>query len=595
MKGKVIFVNILIMLLICNVLAGALNITYFKNKNPVIIANENDAELPVWKNGDSWTYDITMTGRDNSGDISFDLSMTDLKFTVIDTSGDYYKLNLNGEFSGSGSYMGVISGQIHDGTLTGEQFVNKADLGNQKIENLNLNGKITILDLDVDIDNMFFNPIYTPIQFPLNVGDTWNVPTNIMNLEGYINKPSVVEGELSMELHAGGYVASCNKKENKQGYESIKITQNSTNSWYAPDAGNVVYAKNSGIIKLFMWGLPDYFYEITFFEMKLKDTNYEPPNDPPDTPITPYGETGGRAGVEYSYCTSGGEDPNNHQVQYGFDWNGDNSVDDWTNLVGSGEESCINHAFSSDGTYRIKAKTRDSIGAESGWSPELTVHMDPNNVPETPDTPSGPNQGIVGIEYTYSTNTVIDPDGDDIAYEFDWGDGKTSTSLTTPSASHIWTTKGNFVVKVRAKDEYNAASDWSGGLEVFMDNTAPEKPDAPDGPKSGRKNTQLSYSTSTTDPEGHRIYYKFDWGDGSDSGWLGPENSGEIFSASNSWADKGDYTIKVKAKDEYGEETEWSDPLSISIPRYRFFKLINLEKLFEKYPFIEKLFDLLFI
>jgi len=595
MKGKIIFVNIVIMLLICSILAGAANINYIRNKNSFSNSNENDAELPVWKNGDSWTYDITMKGRDNSGDISFDLSMTDLKFTVTDTSGGTYKLSLNGDFSGSGSYMGVLSGQIHDGAVTGQQIVNKADLGNQKIENLNLNGKITVLDLDVDIDNMFFNPAYSPIKFPLNVGDTWNVPTNVMNMEGYINKPGVVAGELALELHAGGYSATCEKKENKQGYESIKITQNNTNSWYAPDAGNVVYAKNSGTIKLFMWGLPEYYYEITSFEMKLIDTNYQPPNDPPDSPITPSGETDGRAGVEYSYCTSGGEDPNNHQVQYGFDWNGDNSIDDWTHLVESGEESCINHAFSSDGTYRIKAKTRDSIGAESGWSPELTVHMAPNNVPGKPDTPSGPIEGTVGNEYTYSTNTVTDPDGDDITYEFNWGDGKTSTGLTTPSASHVWTTKGNFVVKVRAKDEYNAAGDWSGELEVFMDNTAPEIPAAPDGPKSGRKNAQLSYSASTTDPEGHRIYYKFDWGDGSDSGWLGPENSGDIITASNSWRNKGDYNIKVKAKDEYGGETEWSDPLSISIPRYRLSRIMTFYKLLDKYPFIEKIFDLLHI
>jgi hypothetical protein len=35
----------------------------------------------------------------------------------------------------------------------------------------------------------------------------------------------------------------------------------------------------------------------------------------------------------------------------------------------------------------------------------------------------------------------------------------------------------------------------------------------------------------------------------------------------DSWTSKGTYEIKVKAQDEYGEESEWSDPLTVSMPR----------------------------
>ncbi|MCD6108537.1 MAG: hypothetical protein J7J89_03585, partial [Thermoplasmata archaeon] len=57
-----------------------------------------------------------------------------------------------------------------------------------------------------------------------------------------------------------------------------------------------------------------------------------------------------------------------------------------------------------------------------------------------------------------------------------------------------------------------------------------------------------------------------DWGDGTNSGWLGPYNSGETVEASHSWSEKGEYSIKVKAKDINGLESEWSDPLVISMP-----------------------------
>ena len=576
MKEKIIVLNIFFMLLIGSVFVGAVKINLPKNNSFSLIENmnENDAELPVWKNGDSWTYDITMKGKDNSGDIAFDLSFINLKFTVTSDSGNNYKLSLNGDFSGSGSYLGILSGQINDGKISGQQYVEKSSLATVKMENSKITGKVSILQFDVDISNLDYTPFYPNFDFPINVGESWGVETSVMNLIGYINKPAVVEGDLFLEIHIGGYTANCEKKENKEGYESLKIKQNKTNCWYAPDAGNIVYAKNTDNIKLYMWGLPEYYYEITSFEMKLKNTNYEPPNDPPSSPDAPSGETDGRAGVEYSYCTAGADDPNNDQVQYGFDWNDDDSIDDWTDSVNSGSEACISHAFESAGTYRIKVKAKDSKGAESEWSPELTVQMAQNNVPRTPDTPSGTTQGIAGEEYSYLTNTVTDPDGDDITYEFNWGDGDTTTGLTTPSATHIWTSKGNFNVKVRAKDEYGAASEWSGELAVYMDNNIPEIPAVPDGPATGRKNIDYTYTSFTTDADGHQIYYKFDWGDGSDSGWLGPINSGNQITATHSWSSKGDYNIKVKAKDGYGEETDWSDPLPIQIPRNRLFPSI---------------------
>jgi len=120
---------------------------------------------------------------------------------------------------------------------------------------------------------------------------------------------------------------------------------------------------------------------------------------------------------------------------------------------------------------------------------------------------------------------------------------------------------------------------------------APNTPNRPSGPTSGSSGTSYNYKTSTTDPEGNDVYYLFDWGDGSDSGWKGPYSSGEEISLSNSWSRSGSYNIKVKAKDINDIQSGWSDSLRISIPRSRsLFKqyLINLlEKIFE--PFYSRL------
>ena len=70
------------------------------------------------------------------------------------------------------------------------------------------------------------------------------------------------------------------------------------------------------------------------------------------------------------------------------------------------------------------------------------------------------------------------------------------------------------------------------------------------------------------------MYYLFDWGDGTDSGWLGPNNSSETQTGVHAWNKQGEYHIRVKAKDEHGVPGKWSDPLPIRMSRT---KLIHLK------------------
>jgi hypothetical protein len=86
--------------------------------------------------------------------------------------------------------------------------------------------------------------------------------------------------------------------------------------------------------------------------------------------------------------------------------------------------------------------------------------------PDTPACPEGPTEGAIGVEYTFSTNTT-DPDGDQVYYQWSWGDGTSSKWLgpfdsgDTVSASHTWMEIGTYEVKVKAKDIYNHRSNWS--------------------------------------------------------------------------------------------------------------------------------------
>jgi len=98
-------------------------------------------------------------------------------------------------------------------------------------------------------------------------------------------------------------------------------------------------------------------------------------------------------------------------------------------------------------------------------------------------------------------------------------------------------------------------------------NAEPEKPDAPNGPLSGKVGEYYDYTVSTVDADGDMLYYLFDWGDGTENDWVGPYNSDEVCTVSHSWPERGEFEIKVKAKDEYGLESEWADPISVSMPK----------------------------
>jgi len=79
---------------------------------------------------------------------------------------------------------------------------------------------------------------------------------------------------------------------------------------------------------------------------------YPSNNESPNAPSKPSGSAKGYAGAAYRYTTSA-IDPDKDQVKYTFDW-GDGTKTD-TNLVNSGTKSRATHAWSTAGTYQVKA------------------------------------------------------------------------------------------------------------------------------------------------------------------------------------------------------------------------------------------------
>lgn len=109
---------------------------------------------------------------------------------------------------------------------------------------------------------------------------------------------------------------------------------------------------------------------------------------------------------------------------------------------------------------------------------------------------------------------------------------------------------------------------WRGG-DLPPQNNPPDRPSRPQGETNGKIGVEYNYSTVCADPDGDSIYYWWDWSDGTNSGWIGPFASGATASAKHTWTAKGAYVIKVKAKDTYGLESDWSDTLPVVMPKIR--------------------------
>jgi len=69
------------------------------------------------------------------------------------------------------------------------------------------------------------------------------------------------------------------------------------------------------------------------------------------------------------------------------------------------------------------------------------------------------------------------------------------------------------------------------------------------GPTSGRVNKNYIFDVSAVDPQRDDVYLYVEWGDGTNTDWLGPYDSGEVIQVSHSFPERINYTIKVKAKD----------------------------------------------
>jgi hypothetical protein len=194
-----------------------------------------------------------------------------------------------------------------------------------------------------------------------------------------------------------------------------------------------------------------------------------------------------------------------------------------------------------------------------------------SNQPPVFGAPS-PTNGSTGNSLSFNWSIPInDPEGDQFSWTIHSSNGQNNSGTGSTNGTKSLIISG-LAYSTIYRVWVNATDPTGSGLSTMRWYTfttkanQPPNPPTISGPHYGKINTDYTFSLGAiTDPGGDQLYCHWDWGDGNMSGWLGPFNSGETISALHAWSEPGTYTIKVKLKDSYGTESNWSAPFFITI------------------------------
>jgi hypothetical protein len=191
---------------------------------------------------------------------------------------------------------------------------------------------------------------------------------------------------------------------------------------------------------------------------------------------------------------------------------------------------------------------------------------------------SGSCTGVAGIPVNFFGSAT----GGKQPYTWYWDFGDQQTS-PEQNPSHTYTATGGYTVVLTVTDKDGHSGNDSLVITIIPGENNPPSDPTISGPATGKPKVELKYNVSTTDLDGDQVYYWIEWCKNcSDANWIGPYNSSETISVKHTWETKGDYTIRLKAKDTHGAESNWTT-LEVSMPKdvhffqgffYRFIRMV---------------------
>jgi PKD repeat protein len=136
---------------------------------------------------------------------------------------------------------------------------------------------------------------------------------------------------------------------------------------------------------------------------------------------------------------------------------------DYSFVIDVGNQTTYTVTSLSDANnYYFAALAYDVHGNESDYSNEVEVSF-PSNVPPVAHVTAFPLTGDAPLEVTFSGTESSDPDGQIVAYAWQFGDGTTASGATV---SHTYPNVGDYLVTLTVTDDQGATHSASVSLTV---------------------------------------------------------------------------------------------------------------------------------
>ncbi|MGV6859045.1 MAG: PKD domain-containing protein [bacterium] len=227
--------------------------------------------------------------------------------------------------------------------------------------------------------------------------------------------------------------------------------------------------------------------------------------------------------LDVAFNATGSTDPDNDIVSYDWDF-GDGDTD-------SGDLTA--HTFTAPGVYTVTLTVTDAGNNVITKTVEITVNE--NEIPQ-PVIAFAPSITEEPLAVDFSAINSIDPDGEIATYEWDFGDGNTSTD---PDATHLYELAGDYPVTLTVTDLEGAQA--SATVIVSVSETDVPGTGEPPIPLMAILDLELpplrtgTFDATTSD--GDIVDYQWNFGDGStDTG----------STVNHTYAAAGTYTVVLR-------------------------------------------------
>ncbi len=354
--------------------------------------------------------------------------------------------------------------------------------------------------IETYIDKADFDSISYEIQYDVENGQDDILWDQILDLESVVIQPSgnyyewegVVNNDYNYSMKFPKIFACIFKDSNMVCCDFT----------YLDVQNDSLPANSSGIFDSYI-DLPTNYDEIKYYLQyalySLEGSDNLPPNRPIFTENSYSGHS--RENIPFDIFVI---DPNGNSPDLLLDY-GDGSPMNWEGGFYSGYNASIEHAFTADGQFFIKAKSKDNSALESDWSDSVIVDITQSSAPQLiqSDFDSARYKNYYSKQLNASDG--IPP------YSWHITNGSLPDELNLNSSSGfisgLPTKSGNYEFTITVSDAGTPSLSDESEYSMYVINNHPVI--TSNDTVKAYINTQITYTAAATDPEGNTLSYDF--------------------------------------------------------------------------------------